>query len=455
LLHDISSQLVVGDALKIGILQGRSYVVTEVNKKVVTIHPSFDLVDGQNGEPISTNCPFLNPANRYLFPVHSKLGFEYDVIESGTDASIASLKTDVFLDETTLKQKADAAAKAAAAFVYEDIWLWKCSNEEDLRPTWKREFDNGNVPYKYTYKNKHTSQTHFRVKVPLSRIEVMCVDARCPSLTFYTQRSELMPQIPPDRFASIVYKKMAEWYPQSPHGIDGSKWMKLLRETEMFSDLKKPARASQMDIIFKVEAKGPHGHSEKFVNYHGFCKLLRKIAVLRYPPDEEPSLVNTATGTPNGDRKSSKEVHEGFVESAYRKLILMNIASITAWLDPAWEEAKLMAMTIEARRYCAATRIIAFYRGERLKYYFSIYVLCIIALQSNIRRKLAQWRLSKFIASLQEDWMFRHRMHCAVFIQAAIRGWIVRCRYATTVLYHIVVLFYTIGLHLILCFACR
>ena len=298
----------------------------------------------------------------------------------------------------------------------------------DSRPRWCREFDDGRVPYAYTHRHSRVLHTHFRIPVPLSLMEVLCVDTRCPSLSVHTRRVDYMWGVPPERFVRIVYRRVMEWYPHSDHGIDGTKWIKLLRETEVFPDLKKPVRLSQMDIIFKVEAKGPQGYSDKYVNLAGFSKMLHKVAVIRYPIDEDVSAL------PGNHTKELIAQHLArLAEEAYTRLVQHHIASLTAWLAPAWEEAKLQAMGAEALRYCPATRVAAFYRGRRMHYYFSIYISCVTALQANVRRHLVLWRLRRLRAALQRDWVYRWRVHCAILLQSVVRRFTVRCRYTHTV----------------------
>ena len=439
LLHDLSDVLKEGDILKIGLLQGLSYTIQSIEGKIICIDPAFELPEGGVGEPIATNCPYLNSKNFHLFPTYERLGFCYEMPTDDVSEkdmiknSVKTFKDDIFavLDDAEGQMERKNLPLTHAA-THEDLWLWRCANEPDERPLWRKEYDDGRVTYRYTMRSKNKFQTHFRVNVPVSLVEVLCVDARCPSLTIYSQRIDCMALIPLEKFTQIVFKKLMEWHPQSPHGIEGSKWIKFLRETEIFPDLRKPLRMSQMDIIFKLEAKGPHGYSEKFVNYQGFCKMLRKVAMARYPL-EDPIPYDSERIISSRPHSPSKGSPHDQAEQSYRKLIMMHITGVTSWLDPIWEEAKLLAIDNETRRYCAATRIAAFYRGQRLRYYYSIYVDCIVALQANVRRKMVQFRQKHLITCLGEDWVFRQRIHCATLLQSVIRSYYVRCRYYETV----------------------
>ena len=433
LLHDLSEEIREGDNLRIGNLNGRTYTVREVSGKIVTIHPAFALSEGDGLEPIATNSPYLNTKNMHLFPSFKRLGYSYDTEisvseEEAVRSSLKALKNDVPTAMENSDEKSDQAyMHSVHAVVHEDLWLWRLVNVPDERPLWKKEYDDGKVVYRYTHRLKNKLQTHFRVSVPVALLEVLCVDARCPTLAVYTQRADNMNRVPLEKFTQVVFKRLMEWHPQSPHGIEGSKWIKFLREADVFPDLRKPVRISQMDIIFKLEAKGPHGHSEKYVNYQGFCNILKKLALVRYPLDE--MVPKSRAQSPSGRLTTASASNLDLPEQSFRRLIMMHITGVTSWLEPIWEEAKQMAISSEAKRYCAATRIAAFYRGQRLRYYFSIYIDCIVALQANIRRKLTQFLVRRIISRLTEDWIFRQRVHYATLLQSMSRRYIVRCRY--------------------------
>ncbi len=63
-----------------------------------------------------------------------------------------------------------------------------------------------------------------------------------------------------------------------------TKWLKLMKDTKIFPDMKKPARVGQCENIFIRERQGENGIVEKYINYEGFCKALVDIAIVRFPP---------------------------------------------------------------------------------------------------------------------------------------------------------------------------
>ncbi|NDH68443.1 MAG: SDR family oxidoreductase [Gammaproteobacteria bacterium] len=66
--------------------------------------------------------------------------------------------------------------------------------------------------------------------------------------------------------------------------MEQSKFLKTLREMKVFPDIKKPARISQLDLLFQKEVMSDNGIADKYVNYVGFCRLLQDVALIRYPP---------------------------------------------------------------------------------------------------------------------------------------------------------------------------
>lgn len=442
LLHDLSASLQAGDVIKIGSIASQEYTVVAIDRKSISIYPGFQLSEGASKiEFLCGNCPYVHKSFKHLLPAFDRLGAHYEIPDEVPVKTVepVALTLDLYMrDEHKPEAETSVSADLQGAFTYEDAWLWVYTSEADARPMWRKEYDNGHVPYKYVFKKSHKMFHFFRIKIAYSFIEGLCVDARCPSLSVYASRADQVSSVPLDRFANIVFKKMCDWYPHSEHGIDSSKWLKLLRETEVFSDLKKPFRQSQIDIMYKAEARGPNGYSDKFVNYTGFCQLLRKLAVIRYASEVESVKPKTADSKSESRVSTSKSTRSAAAvaeaeEEAYSKLIMLNIASSTSWLEPVWEDAKLVAMAEVAKRYCAATRIAAFYRGAHLRYYYSIYIFCMISLQANIRRKLTQRRHREFLAYLRDDWIFRHRIRCAVLIQSVLRMFVVRRRFFRTV----------------------
>ena len=99
--------------------------------------------------------------------------------------------------------------------VWVDVWLWKMvPNGEDDRPRWRQQYDNGEVKYQYTYQSSDEGMTFFRVNVPYKIMEILCTDARVPSLCRYHQRIDEMRSMDVDDYTKLAFSKMGAWFPQ-------------------------------------------------------------------------------------------------------------------------------------------------------------------------------------------------------------------------------------------------
>lgn len=245
LLHNLSDSIKVGDQLKIGLLASRNYLVTSLEGKLVTISPSFDLGNGSSiSDLLQSNYPRVSTADRSLFfPTYESLGFRYDCLRMTADDTMAapagetlallngSKNADTYLqldkanmltgsltavEDTSVDAKPISATgkrvSAISACVYTDLWLWKASTAcPDTRPIFRRDYDNGLVPYKYTYQKSKLRFEYFRVKVSYALMEILCTDARCLSLTVSAQRADILATFPVDKFAQLVFAKLLEW----------------------------------------------------------------------------------------------------------------------------------------------------------------------------------------------------------------------------------------------------
>ena len=114
---------------------------------------------------------------------------------------------------------------------------------------------------------------------------------------------------------------------------------------------------------------------------------------------------------------------------SYRKIVLDYLLMVREWSDLAWSEAKKMAMSKEAKKYCAATRITAVIRGWLGWLRYENFRYQLIILQSGVRRRQGRKRHRFLIRVLEQDWLFRVRYHAATRCQALIRRFISRARH--------------------------
>ena len=105
-----------------------------------------------------------------------------------------------------------------------------------------------------------------------------------PRYDMHRQRVEEMSTFDVDYYCKLAFKSMTEWFPQYKRGVESSKFMKMVRNMNLFPDIKRPARVSQLDLLFMKEATSDNGINDKYVNYVGFCRLIQDLALIRYPP---------------------------------------------------------------------------------------------------------------------------------------------------------------------------
>lgn len=168
-----------------------------------------------------------------------------------------------------------------------DCWIWKCLPlKEDPRPKFKQLYDAGDVFYPYEFVSSDDRSKvieYFRIPISFSYMEIICNDSRCSYLTYFSQRVQEMHKIPIDFYTKLIFDKMTDWSPIYKRGIERIKFIKLIRDVQAFPDLKKPARLAQIDMLFQRIVKSENGIVQKYINYIGFCQLIKELALVRFP----------------------------------------------------------------------------------------------------------------------------------------------------------------------------
>jgi tetratricopeptide (TPR) repeat protein len=376
--------------------------------------------------------------------------------------------------KTEVPVKAEDESRSGG-LVWVDVWLWRMiPNGEDNRTKWRRQFDNGEIKYKYDYQNSDEGVTFFGISVKWKVIEILCADVRVPELAVHHQRIDEMDKMSIDDYTTIAFQRMTSWFPQFGQGIELNKFMKMIKETKIFPDIKKPARIGQLEQLFQQELKTEDSIIDKYVNYAAFCRLLQEVALIRYPPgqklntDENASIVSTEEASdmislaselsgsnssvsnskiskskPRNEKeeKRAKKLAEAatannirvFVSpeeaaAAYRNLVTDFLLNIPEWSAHVWQQAKLSAMKKESRLYAAATKIMTVFRGKRIKRYYLQLKRAIVTLQAHARRKSTARKIFKIKKMLFEDWLFRRRYQAATLFVALVRRFLARTR---------------------------
>lgn len=342
LLHDAATLFVPGDIVRFGSVLGRDYVVlpmpeAEQQRQPRTIHisPAYDLVEEADfSVPIQHNFAYPKKgAGRYYDPVldiaypilktPAEWGYDFIIPDPDLEDELApkegvsevftnpadelggglnrSLISDLegqstisypqqeiagrIMFPSNYSTKKDAKGMRPLNQAFPFTWVWKCvPQKEDSRPKWRQLYDNGNVPYAYEFRESADFEQHFRVKAYHAYLEVLCTDSRVPGLTLHAQRVHDMEGISLDFYTQLAFDRMTEWAPAYKKGVDRTKFIKLMRDVTAFPDLKRSARTAQLDMYFMRVLKSEHGIVSKFINYAGFCQLLRDIALIRFPP---------------------------------------------------------------------------------------------------------------------------------------------------------------------------
>lgn len=543
LLHEAGDLLKEGDLIRIGNIIGRDFLVVQSSDdfkeqypQCVEIEPAYDISDEPDfTSPIAGNFyyPFKG-AGKYYDPVrgtsiqtlkgYTDFGCFFDIptppppqitaddtatVVNSTDRQIEAavvaaspsknnaidvysksfdptigggiimMVSDKGAGKRKKKTKGDAANLG-----YFDCWIWKCiPTKEDTRPKWLELYENGEVPYSYELKESKAFERHFRVKAPHSYLEVLCTDSRCPDLTLHAQRVQEMLQIPIEFYANLVFQKMIDWSPSYKSGVERTKFLRLMKDTMAFPDIKKQARISQLELVYQRHLRvSEHSIVGKYLMFLGFCQLLREVALIRFPHpsskeagmddnasvDGSESVVSLeSVGSLNsGDSKTrrsrnssrttmkkkkptdklkqkKKKTEEGqseeevvvdmnaadpaYLQEVYAKFILDLLMTHSDWYSIAWREAKVLAIKREAITYSAATRIQSAFRRHVKSRMYHFVLRQYIKLQANVRRRMSAKKTLAFIHLLQEDWCLRVRYMYATIIQSLIRRYLKRC----------------------------
>lgn len=237
LLHDHRQFLTAGDVVRFGSVLGRDYIVGMRSKalqnsapKTIAIEPAYDLVGEEEfdaptaGRSLLVGPPATDARGREILPPYSALGFSYSIpasrkpfdLAGPLDAEIRLKKKGKVVTERTVGSVVGAGGEASPereldaslvragrptpkggerdpGGVWEDVWVWKCiPADEDTRPPWRIAYDDGLVRYDFQYRESTNFASFFRVHAPLRLMEAFCTDVRCPDMSLYAQRADMM-----------------------------------------------------------------------------------------------------------------------------------------------------------------------------------------------------------------------------------------------------------------------
>ena len=277
--------------------------------------------------------------------------------------------------------------------------IWKLiPSEEDIRPQWKREYDNGDVPWMDEYVGSNNEyDKFFRVSVPLEGIEKDCRD--WPYLEddeqyIHQQRVHFFQLVPLSVVIDEAFHTVCRWHPKGSL-VDNVKWAKLSRKMQFLSNVKNPQHEIDMAFV-------RHNQDRK-LDLRRFHAIFEDIASVQHP--SLPPI------------------------DALTKVVWSSIAMLPDVNRMMWRESKEMAIHEEAKRVCAQIRIAAFVRKVIQNVKFKEAKLSATTISKHVRRFLSRLFVAKILKALREDEEHQLRVKCAIILQQEWRRYFWRSRF--------------------------
>ena len=157
-----------------------------------------------------------------------------------------------------------------------NIKIWKLIPEEDdMRPTWRKEYDNGMVPWEWDNAECNMYIKHFRIRVSKEVIEQQCKDSPFSSeLCVHQQRVNFFENVPLSEVIEQAFHAVCRWHPKGSL-IDNVKWAKLSRKMRFLSNLKNSKHEIDMAFV---------RHSlERKLDLSRFISILEDISLIEHP----------------------------------------------------------------------------------------------------------------------------------------------------------------------------
>ena len=154
--------------------------------------------------------------------------------------------------------------------------VWKVVDEsKDKRLQWRKEYDNGFVPWFFSDQHYGYAKQYFGVKLKWDDIEKLCFDVSfCPDTCIHQQRLHYFEKVSLDEIVHETYKTVCRcWHPVT-QTIDNMKWAKVARTMKFLSTVKNANY--EVDMAF-------FRHSQnKKMGISQFKALLLDMALRRY-----------------------------------------------------------------------------------------------------------------------------------------------------------------------------
>ncbi|KAL7551886.1 hypothetical protein ACHAWF_015097 [Thalassiosira exigua] len=299
-------------------------------------------------------------------------------------------------DERTRHVACDANESIHSPSRIMEARIWRLVPlEEDSRTAWKREYDDGTIPWESDNAGSGNRATHFRVPVSLETIERSCVDSpyaldKC----VHQQRVNYFESVPLSNVIDEAFHNVCRWHPKGTL-IDNVKWAKLSRKMKFLSNVKNSKHEIDMAFV-------RHNQDRK-LDLSRFHAIFDDIASIQHPPLSR--------------------------KNALFKVVWSSIVMLPDVNAMMWKEAKRMAIAVEAKRVCAQIRISARVRKDLPQVAYAKAKDAAIIIATHIRQFLARRFVSKLLKAMREDQEYQRRWACARVVQTAWRRFFWRNRF--------------------------
>lgn len=152
--------------------------------------------------------------------------------------------------------------------------IWKLiPDDKDTRTAWRREYDNGMIPWESDNAGRH--ETHFRVRIGLEMIEQSCVDSPYPiDKCVHQQRVSFFESVPLSDVIDEAFRNVCRWHPKGTL-IDNVKWAKLSRKMKFLSNVKNSKHEIDMAFVRR--------NQDRKLDLPRFRSIFEDIAAIQYP----------------------------------------------------------------------------------------------------------------------------------------------------------------------------
>lgn len=264
--------------------------------------------------------------------------------------------------------------------------VWKLVHvHHDKRLWWRRQHDDGLVPW---YKEFHEQSGFIRnlnVDVNLCELEKLCFDSCLnPDQSIHQQRVHYFEKVSIDDIIDETFRVVCAWYPKGST-IDIFKWAKLARSMKFLSTMRNSNHEVDMAFLRR--------QSQKKLTLKQFKSVLIDMAILRFPPpryNESESL---------------------------SQLVWTTVVNIPAVNHTIWTKAKHMAMNQELKQLTAQIRISACFRMQILKSRHNRNRNAAIMISKWTRKTFAEIKFRNTISLAKLDYVYRRRHYAAVLCQ--------------------------------------